>query len=211
MAGIGKSLPLITRPPESRRVLMTYAENVLMTESAVGLGVSYFWRLNSVFDPNASGAGGVCVGYNTWSALFLNYRVNRVTVRMTMGCHGGTLASATGFCTLAPVARQAVVPSNASTWRMLPQAQSKLVAPIGAGGHNLAEFTATYDLPKLLRITPNQYMSDMDFSGAVGSNPAREAYLLTGFQGIGVSSVMTAVFTVSLTYEVEWFNPVPIQ
>lgn len=206
-----RSLPLVVRPPASKRALLTYATAYLVPESVAGLGGSYFFRLNSVYDPDSSGVGTSATGYSTWSALFLNYKVHRVTARIDAIVSGGTAATSSANIVVAPVASQAVVPSNAYLWKTMPYASNQTIVPVSLGGQNRAQFVKSFDLAAVARVTKEQYAVDMDFSGAVGSNPSRQIYLLLGVQGQGVTSVVTATFTVSLTYEVEWFNPVPMQ
>jgi len=207
---VARNLPLVTTTPPSKHILMSFGASGGVAESAAGSGVTYFLRLNSVYDPDATGVGTSAIGYSTWSALYLNYKVNRVTVRIS-GTVTGLSAGAFANVTLAPVASQAVVPSNKQTWKMLPWAKMKTLTNNSVGGTNMFALTASYDLSKVTRVTKQQYANDMDFSGQVGSNPARQAFALVAFDSVGSSSVMTANYNTFITYEVEWFNPVPMQ
>lgn len=188
---------------------MTFSTGLILAEAAAGSGISYFYRLNSVYDPDSSGVGTVAGGYSTWSSLFLNYKVRRVTARIH-----GTCTNSTGCFTsvvIAPVASQAVVPSNPHYWRTIPMMRQYDVVHAGDGGKNTFNHTAAYDNATVARVTPQQYDVDMDFSGQVGSNPARMNYLMLGVQGIGSGTVSTLRCVIQITYEVEWFNPVPMQ
>lgn len=202
-------LPRVTQMPSSKRIVMSYALSGAGTEAAAGTGLSAFYRLNSVYDPDATGVGQSCGGYNTWSSLFLNYKVHRVTVRVQ-----GTVNTASGSfgqVIVAPVASQAVVPSNPNYWRLIPYARVYTVAPNANGGRSTFLHTQTYDNAKIARVTKQQYDNDMDFSGAIGSNPARQIYLMIGMQSVSSGTPGTLVNSIQLTYEVEWFNPVPMQ
>ncbi len=189
---------------------MTYCSSISLAESAAGTGATYFFRANSVYDPDSSGVGTVAIPYNTWSALYLNYKVRRVTVRLSAVYSSAT---ANSFCqvTIAPVAGQAVVPSNANTWKMIPYARTRSITPNSNGGRNVATVTASYDLAKIAHLTSQQYSSDMDFSGAVGSNPLRQLFVGVLVQPVASAGIGTVVFQINLTYDVEWFNPVPMQ
>lgn len=208
--GKGATLPLVASPPRAASVLMSYTGKHASTEGAAGVGAAYFYRLNSVFDPDATGVGTVAIPYNTWAGLYLSYKVRRVTVRVQAQMTAGS-ATSFGRVTVAPVANQAVVPANPATWTMLPMATTKPVAINTQGGRNVITFTNSYDLASVAKVTKQQYANDMDFSGAVGSSPARQLYLLIGCESIGSAVVGSFAFAVYVTYDVEWFNPVPMQ
>ena len=188
---------------------MTYASTYIISESSAGSGATYFFRLNSVYDPDYTGTGSVAIPYNTWSAIYLNYKVRRATVRVS-----GTYSGSSGSCanvSIAPVAYQAVVPSNANSWRLLPFAKTRVVSMSSNGGQNVVNLTSAYDLAKVCRITKQQYATDMDWSGQIGSNPTRAVFVGVMFQPIGSSTAGSLTFVINITYDVEWFNPVPMQ
>lgn len=202
-------LPVVTTSPNSQRILMTFSGSLALAESAAGAGVSYFYRLNSPYDPDASGVGTTAGGYSTWSALYLNYKVHRVSIRIqgTGSCASGAFMQ---FVT-APVASQAVVPVNPQLWKTIPYNATRTFTPQVNGGKTTFEITRSFDLAQVCRVTKSQYANDMDFSGAVGSNPARQVYLMTSVASYGSGSVATTFFAIQITYLVEWFNPVPMQ
>lgn len=202
------NLPLVSQTPQSRRVLLSYSTSISLVESAAGSGATYFYRLNSPYDPDASGVGAVAIGYSTYAALFLNYKVHRVTVRLQ-----GTTNPSTGGAarvTIAPVAYQAVVPANKQTWSLIPGSVTKLLSPNANGGPSVANLVASYDNAAVARVTKQQYAVDMDWSGQIGSNPARQNYLMVAVDSVGSSTVATLNYNIQITYEVEWFNPVPL-
>lgn len=189
---------------------MTFAQASSITESAASTGVSYFYRLNSPFDPDSSGVGAVATGYNTWSGLFLNYKVHRVTVRV-QGLASGI--SAIGFLnvTLAPVPGQAVVPANKNAWKSIRYNRIYQLALGSSGGRNMFSYTRTFDLANIAQVTRSQYANDMDFSGAVGSNPARQLFFMVAADSVFSASVGTLAYQIQISMEVEWFNPTPLQ
>lgn len=204
-----RALPLLAAPPHMRSAIMTYTHTLEFVEAAVGAGASFWYRLNSVYDPNYTSTGSVAVPYNTWSAIYLNYKVRRVTMRVS-----GTFVGSSGsncILTLAPLAYQAIVPSDPNTWRLLPFSVTKHVSNAADGGQNLVNLSATFDLAKVCRITKQQYAVDMDWSGQIGSNPSRTVFGGVLFQSVGSATVGRMYVSVALTFDVEWFNPVPMQ
>lgn len=204
-----RNLPAVAAPPASQRALLCYSKVYSQAESAAGVGASYFFRLNSVYDPDSTGVGNVAIGYNTWSALYLNYKVRKATVRIIGQC--STTAGTPSLITVAPVPRQAVIPSGADAWRVIPGAFTKLVMNSTDGGSNSFSFTGTWDLAKVAHVTRAQYDNDMDFSGSVGASPTREIFFFVGNQGVTSALASTFRYDIRITYEVEWFNPVPLQ
>jgi hypothetical protein len=205
-----KVLPLVAFVPSAKRILMTFSNSHSITESAVGLGATYFYRLNSPYDPDATGVGSSAIGYTTWSGLFLNYKVRRVTVRV-QGAASGMTGAAFANVTIAPVANQPVVPANKQTWKMMRGAKIYAVSPVANGGRNIIDHTANYDNAWIAEVTKQQYDVDMDFSGQVGSNPARQNYIMIAVDSVLSTSAATLAYNIQITYEVEWFNPVPMQ
>lgn len=205
-------VPMMSKVPGSMRVNLTYsAPAQQIVESAAGTGVTYFYRLNSVFDPDASGVGAVAIGYNTYAGLYLNYKIHKVTVRLHGFAGGGTGNSHFANVSMAPVPGQAVVPANRATWKTIPGGVTTSITSAANGGLNRVDFSRTYDLARVACVTRQQYVTDMDFSGAIGSNPARQLYLMVALDSAGSSTVMGLTYAITISYLVEWFNPVPLQ
>ena len=211
-----KSFQKVPRPvprqsviPASKTVL-TFSTTLALAESAAQAGNYWFYRLNSVYDPDASGVGAVAIGYNTWATLYLNYKVNRVTLR-AQGVVTGLSSGSFGNIVFAPVPNQMVIPANKQTWRVIPRSRLLTVTSEAVGGRNMFTLSSSYDLATVANVTRAQYSSDMDFSGAVGSNPSRQIYLVVTVDSTGSTSAATLVANIQLSYEVEWFNPTPIQ
>jgi hypothetical protein len=85
------------------------------------------------------------------------------------------------------------------------------VSPVANGGRNIIDHTANYDNAWIAEVTKQQYDVDMDFSGQVGSNPARQNYIMIAVDSVLSTSAATLAYNIQITYEVEWFNPVPMQ
>jgi hypothetical protein len=196
--------------PSSQTIKMTYSVGNIHVESAAGAGSATFFRLNSVYDPDATGVGTTATGYNTWSALFLNYKVKKVTVRV-QGTVTGMATGGLANVTLAPVPYQPVLPANKQTWKLVRGARYKTLTNQAQGGQNHVEFLVNYDNAWVAEVTPSQYANDMDWSGTVGSNPARQNYLALCIDSINSATPATLAYNIQITYLVEWFNPVPIQ
>lgn len=206
---VQRHLPLSAPAPSSQRVLMAYSSDIGINESAAGTGGAYFYRLNSPYDPDFTGIGSSAVPYSTWSSTYQNYRVLKATVRATVTMPTATVGSFSTV-TIAPVSAVAVVPSNPSVYKMIPYAVSRRIGRSADGGMKLAHIIATFNVPKVLHVTPAEY-KDMDFSGPNNGNPARQAFIGCLFQATGSSLAAGWFLSLCITYEVEWFNPYVLQ
>lgn len=204
-------LPCVVAPPSSMRSLLTYSKGFLLAESASGIGGSYAFRLNSPYDPDSSGVGSVATGFNQWLNFYRNYRVTKVTVRLRGQVAGGTSATSAAEVIMIPVALQAVIPSDAYLWKTLPHAKSQFITVASNGGKNVVDMQQTFDVADVLKVSKKQYAQDFDFTGSSTTNPERQAFVMVGVLGVGVTTAVTLAYTISLTYQVEWFNPIPLQ
>ncbi len=201
------NLPLATAFPSTQNVLMTYSTSSAFSEAAAGGGAAYFYRLNSVYDPDFSGVGTTAMGYSTFSAVFATYRVKKVTVRFRATATVGNGGFANVVLAPTPIS---TTPGNPLVWRSMPGAVTKGITPNVNGGHNYIELVHTFDMPRVFRLTRQQFKNDMDFSGSTGSNPARPVYLLVGLMTTGSATTGTLSYSMDMTFQVEWSQPYAI-
>lgn len=202
-------LPLVAAPPASRRVLSTYCTAVSMVESAVSVGTTYFFRLNSIYDPDSSGVGSSTLGYSYWLNFYQNYKVLRVTARIQSQTYGMSTGGI-GTVVMAPIANQAAVAANPYAWRAIPFAKMQTQTNSNTGAPSTRSMVSTYDLAKVCHVTKQQYNVDMDYAGTASTNPSKQVFLLVALHSVGSTTPVTATVSVQLTYEVEWFNPIPL-
>lgn len=68
--------------PPSMYVKMAYASEISITPGGAGLAKVATFRLNSIFDPDATNAGHQPYGHDTFEALYNRYRVHKVRFRI---------------------------------------------------------------------------------------------------------------------------------
>lgn len=187
--------------PPSRRFRLAYAEKITLLEASANVGSSYFFSLNSLFDPNSSGVGAQPVGFDQLSAMYGQFRVWKVRVRLSFD-NPFTTSSAmySTFATFQPV-----VPANPSAWLCQPFGISKMVSPLGGASSCVLE--RSYSIPAVLGLTKTQYQSDMDFVGTPSGNPTRQAYLMVGAQSTTAGAVGGSNVYVQIEYEAEFSQP----
>ncbi len=68
--------------PKTNKVTLKYCESVTFTGAAGSLG-TYFFNLNSCYDPNNSGTGHQPLGFDQWSTFYNRYVVEKVRFKLT--------------------------------------------------------------------------------------------------------------------------------
>jgi len=202
-----KRLPLHMLPPRAKRVILTFTEAIVITESAASAGVFRTLRLNSIYDADTSLGTTTIPGFNEWAAFFSNYRVHSARIHLS-AIATGVASSTMAEVTVVPRASFNVMPASAVVWPAMPYATSKSIALYTAGGHNMITIDRQYRIPKILGITRAQYVNEANYSADTSSNPAFPVYCMVCIRGVNSASVATLTGTVRLSFEVEFFNPV---
>ncbi len=186
--------------PAVNKSYLAFAQVRTLTEGGAGAGTYYQYRLNSIYDPDFSGAGSTAVGYTQMSNLFGSYRVTRTRIKLRFSSLSSgvqTVGFVAGLNTTF-IASYEKIAAEPNTWaRMLTNT---------SGPNSMAELDCVLDLPKLCGITRRQYIDENDYSATFGNNPARNLYLSLYTYGSSASAQSVAV-DVRLVFEVEFFQP----
>lgn len=189
---------------------LAYSAPFTIVESAANLGGFRVFRLNSIYDPDLTGIGSSAAGLAQMGTMFSNYRVHATRVRLE-GYYGpGTNGDQAALVGFAPLANQTVLPANPNNWRLLPMSKHRLITNVAFGGANRIDVSSQFNLARLARITKMQYNTDFDYSGTTGSNPLRPLNLFVFIVTPGGAAPGTFYCTVTIAYEVEFFNPLPM-
>lgn len=160
------------------------------------------FNLNSINDPNRTGAGHQPYGYDTYATLYNRYRVYKVDV-VVQGASVSSTVGAAYKMTLVPNNTVAAY-TDTSLAAESPDAYTKYVQ---AGTKTM--FKMSYILPHITGATAVQYKADDRYQAAFGADPSEQICLHVCYASIGDTVVPNAVlgFTVTLIYHVEMFDP----
>lgn len=159
-----------------------------ITEAAAGLGITYTWRANSLFDPDFTGAGVQPLGFDQWSALYSTYRVWQCDYEITF-------ANLTSTAIVVGIVKtpNAALTSTASSWLIERDSKSFTLGPKESGQSVIKTRGSLYPW-KVLNVTKQQYLMDGRSSAAMTGNPTSLAYLTTFLVGFGtIASVSIMV------------------
>lgn len=181
--------------PQRFIVKMKYADDVYANASGL-----YTFNLNSIFDPNRTGAGHQPYGFDQFATLYNRYRVISCSWRVTA-------PSSTNTVQLGCIpTNEAITPATFAELKENPRA--KYVIQHVGGNVQLCKGRAY--IPSLVGRTKAQYMADDRYQATVLTDPAELAVLnimTANNAGVGQAS---QVINVLLEYVVEFFDVKPL-
>lgn len=195
-------LAAVSAQPRTMVVQFRFQQNQTLVEGAAGVGATYAFRLNSLYDPNATGVGNQPVGYDQWSALFNRSTVFRCSITVQM-VNTGTLPSEFGIF---PLIGASPVPTSTSSWSCQYGSSSSL---LGTTGRNVFTTKRNYDIAKLFGISKAKLLAEEEYSEqpagpAVAGN--NQAFLYIWTRGIG--AVGSCALRVQMLFTARLFDPV---
>ncbi len=202
-AGAVTSVPKFFRPgPIVQYVDMAYSSIYGLVEPALNTGTIGVFSLSSVYDPDVSGVGTSALGYTGYNGFFTRYRVirARVIINVTPTVSGAVMV---GYM----IGPNSNTTSAANLWPVQTNSYQKMINGSTPGGtHGMLSVNRVVDLSKVQGVTKQQFMTDLDYSAAFGSSPARQTYLLLCVRGLG-SVPGAATFDVRIVYHTELSQP----
>jgi hypothetical protein len=188
-------------PPAAKRVYCSYVGTGGLTEAVVNTGAYYQFRLNSVYDPDYTGAGSTAIGFAALANAYSTFRVVRVRVilSMNMVTSGSTVV---GFIP----SFQTTLTSNYALLEGEPGATTRMLCG-ASGSRSVATFDKVLDMARVACITPQQYMDDMGWAHTNASNPARGLFLTVFMAGNTASTVQSVAYRLRLIYDLEVSTP----
>lgn len=177
-----------------------------MSEAAAASGVQRFYRLNGAYDVDTSIGSTSTPGFAEYAQFFSAYRVWSAAVKVHFSASGAS-AGTPVVVGMYPNSTNTYL-INPNTWLTAPMSVSSTITGDGSGGRSVAMISKRYDLPKIARITPQQYRTDMDFSAVVNTTPIRQLQLSVFGVGIQSSTATTIRYNLWVSMDIEFFNPV---
>ncbi len=188
-------------PVGLRRTILVYQKSGDLTESAAAAGAYNTFRLNSVYDPDFTGAGSTAIGYTSMSGLYGLFRVvrARVIIRCSLNTTG---VAVVGFLP----GLNSTFTSSFTVLEAEPHCVSKMIVGNVGGAHGVWEMDRTFDLASISGLQPQVFKSDLDFAHSVGSNPARSVFGTLYVIG-NAASAQTLKYSIRIAYDVQCSQP----
>jgi hypothetical protein len=66
-------------------------------------------------------------------------------------------------------------------------------------------------MPKLAKLTKQQFLLDQDYAANFGSNPGKPLFFAICVDSSGSATPVTVTYNIEVTYEVTLYNPIALQ
>jgi len=165
--------------------------------TAAGLSVQTY-RLNSLYDPDETGAGTQPPGFDEIMQLYAYYRVERCRVRISC-----TNAGSAAIIAALP-ARASTDPTQITAMAANYQARSELLA--GTYGQNKTVMVFDINIKDFLGLKMN--IGD-DLVGTTSASPARVVYLHIGLEELDLSAKDMSLFC-EFEFDTKFYNTVTL-
>jgi len=176
------------------KVAMKYCAHFTFT-TTTGLSTDRIFRLNSIRDPDVTGAGHNPLGYDQWALMYEKYRVDACTVIVRLAS-----TSTGGYFSLVGNHSSSSItdPTNASE-------SPNSITRVHSVNTNTT-IAKKFDLPALAGVTRTQYQSDDVFEATFGNDPASQLMVHLVFASSDITTVGVINFQVELIYYTTCFQ-----
>ncbi len=175
-----------------------------ISEGAAGSGAYQLFNMNSVYDPDYTGAGSQPVGFDQVCQFYSRFRVHTLKYEVTFANVAGTSTQVGLYAS-----PQSSLPAAPASWFVQPTKGTKSALISAAGGLDRITFRGVLRPWDYFGITKAEYLQDQDFVCTASGNPTRSAYLVIVILGGGVTTHSVRV-SVKLWYMTECSLPVAL-
>jgi len=165
--------------------------------TAAGLSVQTY-RLNSLYDPDESGAGTQPVGFDEIMQIYEYYRVEKVR------CHIEAVNAGSAAIIAIMPNRSSTDPTQITAMAANNGGRSKMIA--GTYGQNKAVFDFEIDIKDYLGLKMN--IGD-DLNGTTSASPARTVFLHIGMEEIDLSAKDISLFC-KFEFKTKFLSPLAL-
>ena len=197
--------------PDSISVELPYVSALTLATPAAFSMTNQIWRMNSVYDPDYSGAGHQPQGFDEYALLYASYRVNYVDV--VIEAFTGAGEASTVMYGIMPQ-QGAILPTSPEAFAENENTVTGLLRPYSGGTAGTMDTNVVFKKRvyphRLMGLEWEQYLTDSNSSSAVTGNPAYTPQLIFGIAA--TDSTVSSVETLTkLRYNVTFFKKNPFQ
>lgn len=183
---------------------MVFTQRNNMATGALGAPGIQLYRLNSLFDPDATGVGQQPMFYDQLSPIYQRYCVYQVEYKIVVCNQSTSLDAIVGIQANA----DATTSTDVDRYIMNGNCEWNIVER--NNGAAIRTFQGTVDLPSMASMTKEQYMADDQYQGIVSGNPGIQFYLKVFAANVDETSGTTGLVRMytELRYKCKLFNQV---
>jgi hypothetical protein len=204
VVGFAKNPPFVF--PPMFRGCVSYTDIFNLNNLGSNAVQSYYYRANSVYDPNLSGTGSTSFGITQLAQLYDRYRVLNVTLEADFFISGTSTTTAGEVFVVA--SNNNSVSTGLGNW-----AAQRFVwrRPIGsASGSGTQRCRIHFPIHKVYGVPEVQVRNEDDFASVMGNNPNNIVYIHFGFLNNATASTVTCTVTTRLIQDTVFSLPVTL-
>lgn len=161
--------------------------------------VFYQFNLNSIFDPNRTGAGHQPMGRDQFALLYNTYRVDRADYEITI----------VNDNTLLPFNyRWGINPSTSGPVAGTSDETKRWSSGTGGANHSAVSIKGSVNLWDAASVSKQRYQSDDLFSRVMTASPAITPTLQLYMQGFDETTSTAFCFTFKVIYHTKFWEPI---
>jgi len=191
-------------PPKAYRY-MTYAQRfLLLSDTTIGnLGAENSLRLNSIFDPDATGGTHQPYGFDTMALIYNRYVVHGVDLEVVIQNGAGNQVSACALMVRpSSITTSLTGTSVTDVWE---RPQSDVLFPMPTG--DTVTHRSHWKIWDIDGVSREQLLSNVEeYSALMTLNPTRMPTLGLAVANMSSTSQITLQVTVRFRYHVEFFE-----
>lgn len=179
-------------PPDQQEVCLRYVEGAIALDSTLGATISYYFRANSIYDPNQSGTGHQPLWRDTYAGMYNHYAVKQSKIIV----HFISATEAWGRVGVG-LADDSSGASGEAAWE-----QTRMYSTaIGGfnGGHDVVRCECDWNSVEVLGVDS---VLDSGVKTTVGATPTEETLYQVVWQSYRANATDTVRVTVEIHYDV---------
>lgn len=164
----------------------------------------YYFRGNSLFDPDFSGIGGQPTGLDQWANFYNKYKVYASKIQVTFLAAATTAPSGNCMVSVTPTTNDSYIPDY-SVIPTIPYSRTRMLTPVSAGGNPV--YIKNYIGTK--KVTGDNSLDDL-YESDIGNNPSSEWYWMIRGDTVDQTTNVSIDIQVTVTYYCELFDRVDL-
>lgn len=188
--------------PDRSFTKLRYSSLSALTYAGFAVPASAQIRINSLFDPDLTGAGHQPLAFDEYSAIYNRYRVYGMKWKITFSNRDTTYQAEVAIQARPNVATH----SNMDTIYEAPYTNRKATLGIEGSGQAVRVLSGYTSVSKIRGVNKSVVKNDDQYSALITANPAITPALTLYMQNTSTTTAITVAYRVELEYFCEFYD-----
>lgn len=204
---IGSESSIIQKSPLPARFscVHKYAQTFTLTTGTVGvMGTQNSFRLNCMYDPDATGTGHQPYGYDQMVALYNGYQVKAVKVTLIWSTVGASSEVMGAYTTYPDLGGTSLTGFDCDTCTERPNVNTILLSP--SGNNRVVEQNFYTKIHNIFAIPQKEYddLSYISSNVVSASSPAKQCFVTISAGSPSLAGGVACTCQIIIHYYAEW-------